>query len=195
MTECDVYAGANRPKEDLTLPYIWVSLHMAAEVHAKHCTNERFAGEIANLARSDLFLLDALSGVDADRWSGLCSSAGWTSYGAIALSWCRGATLKDVGRGLASAQALIEASPQFTRLADMLCPATIPQPLTLSTLTEACSNEYQAFCLVLARSQVQIVDDLPHEVLLNAPLAVQPFLNAVLGTPMVQMETELRDAR
>ena len=124
--------------------------------------------------------MEALKNADADRWSGLCSSAGWTSYGAIALSWCRGATLKDVGRGLASALTVIEASPHFTRLADMLCPEVVPQPLTLVSLTDACANEYPAFCLVLARSQVQVIHDLPPDLLADAPLAVRPFLTSVL---------------
>jgi hypothetical protein len=76
MTGHEVYEGAHRPNSDLTLPYIWVSLHMSAEVHANHLANDRFAGELANLQKNDFFLLEALKSVDADRWSALCSSAG-----------------------------------------------------------------------------------------------------------------------
>jgi hypothetical protein len=180
MTKIDSYLGAIRPKDDLTLPYVWVSLHMSAEVHTKNCDNERFSGELKNLFQSDLFLLNTLKAIDSDRWSSLCSSAGWTSSGAMALSWCRGATLKDVGRGLASAGAVPSLGPSFQRLASLVNPAILPQPLTLKSLTAACDNEFQAFCLMLADPDRDVTWDLSLDTLQEAPAIVTPFLLARL---------------
>ncbi|MCU0801749.1 MAG: hypothetical protein MUD11_08230 [Rhodobacteraceae bacterium] len=193
MTKDDVYAGAVRAKsEDLTLPYIWVSLHISADVHAKSAQNERFAAEMAGLTRSDMFLLEALETVDADRWSGLCSSVGWTSHGAVALSWCRGGTLRDVGRGLASAQARFVLTPAFQRLATLLCPAVLPDPLTLASLTRACDNEYQGFCLALADPALEVGWDMSPETLAQAPDAARPFLQARLDdAPLAEGDRQM----
>lgn len=193
MTKTDVYAGAIRASgEELTLPYIWISLHISGDLHAQNETNARFAPEMAGLTRSDLFLLQALETVGADRWSGLCSSVGWTGYGSIALSWCKGGTLRDVGRGLAAARVRIELTPEFRRLATLLCPAVLPAPLTLASLTEACDNEYQGFCLALADPALEVGWDISPETLVQAPVAARPFLQARIDSaPFTEDERQM----
>lgn len=70
---------------DLTLTYIWVSLHMNAELAAQSEREAWHPQEAARFTEQLNFLCSSLRDVPAERWVAICQAAGWTEKGGAKL--------------------------------------------------------------------------------------------------------------
>jgi hypothetical protein len=130
----DYTQGAFFPDDGLTLPYIWISLHLNAQMEQDILADARMSQETSRLAEEITFLLHTLKAVPASTWSDLCDASGWTVYGAIGLSWCMDATPEQFWSAWdRSGFAVSPAAPRLRPL-DFIKPGLLPDIRRLSAL-------------------------------------------------------------
>ncbi|MDD7971400.1 hypothetical protein [Roseinatronobacter alkalisoli] len=88
--------GAVCLNNGMTLPYVWVSLHLNARLEIQLLSEPRVSRERDRFAQEIVTLLKGFETVEAEHWIRFCTAAGQTTYGAVAQSWCKGATLAQV---------------------------------------------------------------------------------------------------
>lgn len=146
----DYSKGALIPRDDLTLPYIWVSLHLNAKMERDTLSNPRLSRETARMSGQIMYLLEALQDVPAQRWWDLCEASGWTVYGAVGLSWCNGATPDLLWRAWHQLDAPLIVGEDAERPCYFLNPALLPQSSVLSQIVAACGNVALPICVSIA---------------------------------------------
>ena len=85
--------------DGLTVVDIWQGLHANAIAWQAHPYGASAVQNRMLIDGTDLSVLRALAAYPCASWAALCAAAGWTAYGAVALSWCEGATLPQVFDG------------------------------------------------------------------------------------------------
>lgn len=172
----DVFLGARDLGEGLTLPYVWNAIHLSAQLVATLETKGGALVESDRINKSDAFLYHSLQHVDAQDWKAFCAAAGWTAYGAVALSWCSGAEIQSVWDALDASGLAPSPDPGFDRLAQFLNPEILPEGSTLSELRGQSGGRQIAFCALIAACRAPLVWDLPEDTLCNAPPEIVAFL-------------------
>lgn len=178
MSKFDPYSGAVRLGDDHTLPTLWASLHLSAKVASDFADDSRVVAEIEGMERSDLFLLNSLADIEVKAWSEFCEAAGWTLYGAVAISWCKGATLQDVADAWTASGSPLKLSSAFFRARRLIKPDLLPKTRSLRELHEIAGGDAALYCVLLASETERIRLDLSSEEQSTIPDVVMPFLRA-----------------
>ena len=160
----------------LTLADIWSGLHAD---HAAWISAE--PNLQASLDESDLSLLRELATVEASRWQQLCDALGWTPLGAVALSWCAGASLRNTREAWAASGADLTPAPASRRPARLLNPALRPERSRLSDLALACEDDDLQLCILIVAAPEPLDIDLPPESLKTASPRVASLLHDILA--------------
>ena len=191
MREAAVYAGTRSTDNGSSLIGLWNKIHE----NAVFWMNIPIGSEREN----DLSLLDdaiasivtsSITKVEYNHWHGLCSAAGWTSYGAIALSWCKDPAIADVWSGWLSSGFPLKPLPEFERPARFINPALLPQADSLSGIaTWVKAQGYKdaatydlALCAVIAALKTPLIFDIEAEKLRK----LSPQISAFLKSRMLQ---------
>ena len=133
---------------------------------------------------------DALKQVDAQRWNKLCDASGWTAYGAVALSWCQGATLPQVFDGWRASGFPLKPLPEYERPARFINPALLPRTRKLSELATAAEPDILALCAMIAHSPEPLEFDVSHPSLRGSP---NPQIVAFLKSRMLQKPSRTQE--
>ena len=164
------------PETALTLADIWSGLR------ADHAAWIAAGPDLrASIDESDLSLLRELAAVEATRWQQLCDALGWTPLGAVALSWCIGANLRDTREAWAASGADITPDPASLRPARLLNPALLPERPRLSDLALTCEDDDLQLCILIAAAPEPLDIDLPPESLKTASPRVASLLHDILA--------------
>lgn len=174
----DYTKGSLVPKDDLTLPYIWVALHLNAQMEQETRNNPRLSRETVRMADEILYLLDALKGISVQKWWNLCKASGWTVYGAVALSWCKGAQISQVWEGWMASNFLLLPLPKSERPAHFINPALLPATNSLAEIIAFCPNESLPICVMISALKEPLDFDLPAEQLKNTNPQIASFLKS-----------------
>lgn len=145
-----VFMGACLLPDNVSLPHLWHRIHSNASILASSSNESPTFSDQENVDRKDICLIEALSKCHADKWHSLCAAAGWTVYGAVALSWCEGAVLKDVWKGWEASGFPLIPKPEFERPARFINPALLPQTNKVSEMISASGSSVLAFCAMVA---------------------------------------------
>ena len=181
----DAMSGAVDLGDGLTPIDVWQGLH----ANARAWSDVPYAGSQSQdhilIDGTDLSVLKALENYSAKGWHALCTAAGMTVYGAVALSWCEGAELSQVWDGWEASGFPLKPSPEFERPARFINPTLLPQTNKLSGILEACNNKYQdeaiynlAICATIASQKEPPEFDLPPENLTRAQPQIAAFLKS-----------------
>lgn len=180
----DYAKGSLTPKDDLTLPYIWVSLHLNARMEQDTLSNPRLARETTRMADEIRYLLKALDTVPVQNWWDLCEASGWTVYGAVGLSWCKGATAAQFWRAWDLVKYPLEPGDAAERPCTFINPAFLPDTPVLTGIVEACGNACTPICVSIAALREPLLIDVsvvqidqaepPLRVFLRSRLQSQP---------------------
>ncbi|SOC20540.1 hypothetical protein SAMN05877809_11259 [Rhodobacter sp. JA431] len=179
-------AGCYTLPEGNNLPYIWVSLHANAEMALLSETDRWASNDVRRFDDQISFLCRSLKTVSAARWIALCDAAGWTVFGAVALSWCKDGRLDQVWSGWLACGFPLDPNPACERPLTYLNPALIPQADSLSEIVAWVQKQeyrrqevFDLACKALISCRQQgLVHDLDATVMAHAPPAVATFLNA-----------------
>ena len=107
-----------------------------------------------------------------------------TVYGAVALSWCKDADIKDVWEGWETSGFPLKPLPEFERPARFLNPALMPKTRSLKGIVGAVGNSSLAICAAIASSPEPLEFDLDLTVMHSA----KPQLAAFLKSRMLQKQ-------
>ncbi len=120
---------------ELSIIDIWQSIHANARFWPYHHDDKEFQDEQKAADGCVLSLLQTLDTIAPRRWIKLGEAAGWTPYGAVALSWCENVNMDDMFT--AWGKALEGREPGDTELqpARLLNPNILPRP-KLSAIIE-----------------------------------------------------------
>lgn len=166
--------GAFILPEDVTLADIWSGIHADATAHHQ----ARFAPDVlqqqAAINDSSRSLMRALSECAAPRWHALIESLGVTQYGAIALSWCKGAKLSDV----AETYAKIAARPgdMDRRTLSFLAPGHGASERRLSALVDLAQQDVGILVMLCLGHPSPLVFDMDKAWLDRLPTAIGKIL-------------------
>ncbi|TQM90403.1 hypothetical protein BD293_0039 [Roseinatronobacter monicus] len=181
---CNPMAGVTDLGDGLTVVDIWQGLHANAKAWPVNPYGLASAAQNRTLIDgTDLSVLRALAAYPGAGWSALCTAAGWTSYGAVALSWCQGATLPQVLDAWLASGFSLKPLPEYERPARLLNPTLLPQTRSLSALVEAAQPNAFALCVMIAHSPEPLDFDMSLETLQSVP---QPQLAAFFKSRMLQ---------
>lgn len=169
--------GAGILASGLTLPEIWQTLHSNAREWREVPRNSRFFDLRDILDESDRQIYLMLREVDAVRWEQVCSGAGWTAIGAIALSWTRdGANFIRVAERWQLSGDTVDTGPRCLRTARQLDPRVRFQARKLSELVQELNGNVAHISLALAASAGEIKNDLEQVIIDTAPISIRQFL-------------------
>ncbi|WP_147112940.1 hypothetical protein [Tateyamaria sp. syn59] len=135
---------------EMTLPYLWTSLHLNARMEQQLADKPQFAREGKRFSREIEALLKALQDVEAERWLALCRASGMTIFGVIGLSWCSGATREMLWSAWDACPYDIQPQPGSERPLHFLHPAFKPNFARLSEIIAACGNDDRHACFAIA---------------------------------------------
>lgn len=133
-------------------------------------------GQMAVSDALTLELMGDLGKCDAGIWRGLCRGVGYTVYGAVALSWCRGAKLEHVWQDWEASEYIIAPGALSERPAKFVNRDLMPREFSLSRIAHAAGNSVTAFCVLIAAAERPLEFDLPMELLCTAHPAIRSFL-------------------
>lgn len=195
----DAMRGAVDLGDGLTPVDIWQGLHAGARSWER--TGYGMAGDQDRtlIDASDLSVLRSLQNFPAASWRDLCSAAGWTVYGSIALAWCQGATVVQVWDGWLASEFPLKPLPEYERPARFLNPALIPQTQSLvgiagwvNGLGYKYSPTYDlAIAAVIAGLKAPLIFDMGPELMLQARPQIAAFLKSrMLQKPARNAEEE-----
>lgn len=155
----DYLAGSYQLEDGVTLPYLWTSLHLNAQMEQECQQNDglarearRFEGEIGRLLR-------LLQDVSTQNWWELCTASGWTVYGAVGLSWCHGTQLDIVWSGWDAVRYDLRPGRVTERPCQFMNRDVLPASRRLGDIIAACDHRSlpSRVCLSALREEV-IVD-------------------------------------
>lgn len=182
----DAMCGAVDLGDGLTPIDIWQGLHAGARSWGR--TSYGVAGDQDRVLidASDLSVLRVLQNFPATNWTALCEAVGWTVYGAVALSWCKGADLRNVWSAWLASGFLLKPLAENERPARLLNPQPLPQTASLSEIVLwANAQGYPdaetyslAFSAMIARLTEPLVFDMAMERLHNPKAQVAAVLKA-----------------
>lgn len=154
----------------------------------------RFAEKHWEAGSEDREIYDALSyeflgdlrKVSAEDWSNICGGLGHSVYGAVALSWCQGATLAQVWSGWLASGFPLKPLPEYERPARFLNPALLPQTETLNQITGWVNEQRYpdaatydlALSALIAGSQTPVELDMVPEAMRQARPQIAAFLKS-----------------
>lgn len=177
--------GAVCLNNGMTLPYVWVSLHLNARLEMQLLSEPRMSRERDRFAQEIVTLLKGFEAVEAEHWIRFCTAAGQTTYGAVAQSWCKGATLAQVLDGWRASGFPLKPLPEYERPARFINPALLPDSRKLSGLIEAARPDSLALCAMIAHSDTPLDFDLPLDWLKSI---TDPQLAAFLKSRMLRIK-------
>lgn len=153
----DPLAGAFLVSEDVTLAEVWLGIHASAKSYEAVADGPDAQKSRDAIDESDLAVLRALTDCPVARWHSLIENLGMTQYGAVALSWCKGATLSDVASAF---QHLDLDVPDLDRRAMLLlAPQHGASERRLSRLVKLADQDMGVLTLLcLGSSEPPIVD-------------------------------------
>ena len=169
-----------------TLPDLSSTLHRLARGWSDLWQSDDIEYERGNVDRMTRKHLSALNEGDAARWIALCDAAGWTPYAAVAVSWCKGATLEQVWQCWTAAGVPILPDPASMRPARFLCPDLLPETRSIRELTQVASDGPLGMSALIVALEGRITLDLSKKTLGAAPPQVAAMLlahQAVLTLP------------
>jgi hypothetical protein len=181
----DYSKGSLKPKDDLTLPYIWVSLHLNAQMEQETLANPRLSRETARMSGEIEYLLDALREVEFQKWWDVCEASGWTVYGAVGLSWCKGASAHDFWRAWTAAEYPLVPGASTERPCHFINPEILPQTTKLTQLIADCGNVCEPICVCIAAMKDTLVIDVNDAQVAQAEPTLRAFLNSRHDHPQV----------
>lgn len=138
--------------------------------------------------KADSGFMREFSRYDKDLSKNLFVELGWTSYGAVALSWCAGVQLRDVWSGWLASGFPLKPLPEFERPARFLNPALLPQTASLREIvawangqgyTEVAMYDL-AISAVIAGLKVPLIFDMPAGQMAQASPQIAAFLRSRL---------------
>lgn len=179
----DYSAGSFLPKDDLTLPYIWVSLHLNAQMEHDTQNNPKLSRETARMTSQIVYLLEALKEVPAQNWWAICEASGWTVYGAVGLSWCQNTTPELFWRAWSMAGYPLKPGAISERPCRLINSEVLPQSATLTEITAECANQCEPICVCIAALEGELVIDISEAQVLDVGAPLRAFLASRLGEP------------
>ena len=123
-------------------------------------------------------MLQSFTSFPSDRWHTLCTAAGWTVYGAVALSWCQDVQISQVWDGWEASGFLLKPLPEYERPAHFINPALLPQTSSLSQIVNICPDKSLPICATIAALKSPLEFDLPVENLKTANPQLASFLKS-----------------
>jgi hypothetical protein len=150
---------------------LWIEINRLAEKHAKALPHD---AEVFDALTFEF--LNDLEKIDAQAWRTLCHGIGLTVYGAVAMSWCKGAQLADVwddwtASGYAFAPGLYSDRP-----AHFVNPGLLPRETSLQRMAQISGASQLQLCAMIVASDGPIAFDLPLDSLKAAPPNIAAFL-------------------
>ncbi|MGH1368591.1 MAG: hypothetical protein ACRBCL_08230 [Maritimibacter sp.] len=91
-----VYSGAHQHIDGKPLADVWRYLHENFLTWLKIPPGPLQTEDRLQFDASDAKLYKSLQDTSASQWMALCQGIGWTTVGAIALSWCKDASVEYV---------------------------------------------------------------------------------------------------
>ena len=185
----DPFAGCKHI-DNVTLPETWQRLHIIATAWVDIYKSQHRDYERALLDRSTWHTLEPLAKIEAKDWFNLCAAAGWTAYGAVALSWCEGVTLNQVWQGWDASGAILKPLDDFERPTRFLNPALLPNSDKISLIAKAFFEVYTddrpsyQFCICC--SLIAAGDSLEFDVSSEQLSRAEPQTAAFLKSRMIR---------
>ncbi|MCF6445017.1 hypothetical protein [Nereida sp. MMG025] len=182
MSDVDPNKGALKAN-GATLPEIWVKLHRLARGWSDLWQSDDLEYERSNLDRTSLSLLQDMKDIEAESWINLCAAAGWTAYGAIAVSWCKNGTLEQVWASWGASGFPIKRTEGFERPAHLINSSLLPKTNSLSKIMVMCQHRTLPLCITQsARKGAPLTFDIPVQTLSKMPAQAAAFLLPLLET-------------
>ena len=190
--------GALTFDEVFTLPRIWFDCHECAEQWLASPSNPRQIHDRKMVDDAQRDATKHLAKTPASRWFYLCTAAGMTVYGAVALSWCEGAELSQVWEGWEASGFPLKPLPEYERPARFINPALLPTTNSLLELVKLAENKPLPICAMIVAKGDALDVDLSVNMAANASpqiaalrsMVSRRFLSAVsplavLATPLI----------
>ncbi|MFT6604983.1 MAG: hypothetical protein ACJA2X_000159 [Halocynthiibacter sp.] len=174
----DYLQGSFIPKDDLTLPYAWASLHMNAQMELSTKNNPKLSNETARMSGQITYILEALKDVPMQTWANICAASGMTVYGAVAVSWCKDAEIGQVWEGWRASGFPLKPLPEFERPARFINAGLLPETNSLAAIIAAADSKTLPICAMIAAMGGPLDFDISEDMLRNAPPQVASFLKS-----------------
>ena len=190
MPDLLAYSANINHAQSYRLPELWSNLHLS--IVSWECGDpKRFNGENEAAATDRVFnLLKCLVDTPSENWLLICRGAGMTVFGAVALSWCEGATLPQVFDGWRASGFPLKPLPEYERPARFINPALLPQTRKLSEFATAAEPDILALCAMIAHSPEPLEFDVSHPSLRGSP---NPQVVAFLKSRMLQKPSRTQE--
>ncbi len=162
---------------DMSLPYIWASLHLNGDLTKEFENNEQLTIEFERTLSQIVFLLESVKELDNKVWHTLCTGAGMTVYGAVALSWCKDAQLEQVWEGWEASGFPLLPKPEYERPARFINKELLPKSNSLKDITQSADNKSLPIAaMIVALEDEPLKFDLPESQIKGASPQVAAFL-------------------
>ncbi len=166
--------GALLVPENLTLADVWMGLHADAVSYESIPEGLRAQQRRNAIDENTQAVLRSLETCPVTRWHALIDALGVTQYGAIALSWCKGAALRDV---VAAYETLSPDPAQLDRRAlSLLAPQLQSRERRLSQLIAAADDDVGTLTLLALGGAQALIVDVPEEWLAQLPKALNALI-------------------
>lgn len=187
----DFSEGARLVGNGLSLPYIWTSLHLNAQMEQDILTSERLTRETARVEREIRSLLTFLGEVSTSRWWSMSEAAGWTIYSVIGLSWCKDANADDFWAAWDAVPYDLVPEASIERPMAFVNRKIMPQTRVLTEMVKACGGNGRRVSFAIAALQEPLVIDLTDEQIEFAePEVLRAFIRSRLGTALRSLPEE-----
>lgn len=167
----DPLSGAFLVSEKLTLAEVWTGIHASAASYEAVSEGPDAQKSRDAIKENDLAVLGSLNDCPATRWQALIESLGITQYGAIGLSWCRGATLLDVARAFQTLN--LDVAELDRRALLLLAPHHGASERRLSQLVKLADQDMGVLTLLCLGSSVPLSLDISGDWLSSLPQSLQ----------------------
>ncbi|MGH1331703.1 MAG: hypothetical protein ACRBBK_12540 [Paracoccaceae bacterium] len=180
-----VYGGAHLHKDDKPLVDVWKVLHENYLTWLKIPPGPLQTEDRLRFDASDAKLFKSLQDTSASQWMALCQGIGWTTVGAIAVSWCKDASVEDVWAAWTASNSVFVPTVEQRRPAWFLNPNVGPQTNSLQMITSFANGQGTAICILISALRGPLLLDMEYEDLKGAPANIASFLKAAcLEKPM-----------
>jgi len=170
--------STKRVGKDVPVIDLWQRLHLNAIAWENILNAPSLEPEKHNLDLSTASYLNSLSELSHDIWHSLCTAAGMTVYGAIALSWCQDAEISQVWDDWEASGFLLKPLPESERPARFINPDLLPQTSSLNEIINFCPDKSLPICATIAALKSPLEFDLPVENLKTANPQLASFLKS-----------------
>lgn len=167
----DLMGKTQRLENGVRYVDLWSEINKLAEKHANALPHD---AEVFDALTYEF--LNDLKTVDAQVWRALCLGVGLTVYGAVALSWCKGATLTDVWEDWTASEYAFAPGLYAERPAHFINPSLLPRETSLQKMAQVSGTSQLQLCAMIAASEGPVAFDLPLESLKAAPPNIAGFL-------------------